>query len=309
MILSLLKKYVWVLNLLLIAGIAYSLATILGGGIDRRLSADSALKPPSDPSPSDDSAIQLAERNAAGQSAYDVIIERNIFGLASVSSGSSDVDPEQARLSTLNLQLLATVLGENSIAVIKNTDTGKSRSYFEGEVIDVVQTEKVKLSKIGNCIVVVERREAEKIKCKNINDKQVADASPVFNNQPTPIQNLRDRIASGGSETRGIKEVNEGVYEIEQKMLDELLSDPNQLLTQARVIPQADGLKMFAIRPSSIFFKIGLRNGDTIHEINKVKLNNIENALSLFEDLRGQSSFSLDITRRGQRVTYEYKVK
>jgi general secretion pathway protein C len=110
-------------------------------------------------------------------------------------------------------------------------------------------------------------------------------------------------------EIEGVKQVSEGTYEIDQEMLDEALSDTNQLLTQARAIPQEDGLRFFAIRPNSIFFKIGLRNGDVIHKINEVELDNIENALKLFEELRGQTHFSIDLTRRGQNLTYEYTVK
>jgi len=103
--------------------------------------------------------------------------------------------------------------------------------------------------------------------------------------------------------------VSEGVYEVDQKMLEEALSDPNQLMTQARAIPQDDGLKFFAIRPNSVFFKIGLRNGDVLHSINDVELDNIENAFSIFEELRGQTHFNIDLSRRGQNFTYEYTIK
>lgn len=311
MILSLVKKYIWVINLILIAALAYTLAQIVNDKVRGKVSTLPKLKHQSAHTNKDKA---IARSNMTDLSSYDVIMERNIFGLASTSFGSSDVDPETARLSTLNLQLLATVIkaGDKSIAVVKNVDSGKARSYGEGDVIDIVQSEKVKLSKIGNCIIIVERKEAEKIKCKNINDEQVAAAPSQLNVDSSPlIQGLRnrDRDRSSGSDAKGIKEVSEGVYEVEQRMLDELLGDPNQLVTQARVIPQDDGLKLFAIRPSSVFFKIGLRNGDTIHEINRVKLDNIENALSLFEELKNQNQFSIDITRRGQRLTYEYRVK
>src|SRR3990172_7452742 len=57
-----------------------------------------------------------------------------------------------------------------------------------------------------------------------------------------------------GSSGLSVREVSEGVYEVDQKMLEEALSDPNQLMTQARAIPQDDGLKFFAIRPNSVFF-------------------------------------------------------
>ena len=92
-------------------------------------------------------------------------------------------------------------------------------------------------------------------------------------------------------------------------MLEDLLGDPNQFVNQARVIPQENGLRFFAIRPNSIFFKIGIRNGDILHRINDVELDNVENALQLFEELRGASSFKVDLTWGGQNLTYEYVVR
>ena len=95
---------------------------------------------------------------------------------------------------------------------------------------------------------------------------------------------------------------------IERKMLDELLDDPSALINQARVVPQQDGLRFFGIRPSSIFFKIGLRNGDTVHKINEVELSDVQNALGVFGQLKNESDFSIDFTRRGKKLSYAYNV-
>ena len=92
-------------------------------------------------------------------------------------------------------------------------------------------------------------------------------------------------------------------------MLENLLSDPSKIIQQARVIPQDDGLRFFGIRSNSIFWKIGIKNGDTLHSINNVELNNLEKALTVFEELRYQNSFTIDLTRAGQKYTYQYTVK
>jgi hypothetical protein len=38
-------------------------------------------------------------------------------------------------------------------------------------------------------------------------------------------------------------------------------------------------------------------------------LNNVEKALNVFEELRSQSSFTIDFTRAGKDYTYEYTVR
>jgi type II secretion system protein C len=309
MITSVLKRHIWVVNLILIVGISYTLAQIVNDRIKGGLSNTKPGTTTSSES-ADQKLGQLSSR-----SSYEIILKRNIFGLQSTTSGNSLI--QDAPQTTLNLELLGTAIepGERSIAIIKNLDTNKVRGYLEGELIDIIQSERVKLAKIENCRALVERSDgAETIKCK----KDLDETASSINTKSRlgQVSGLdRSSIASGRSsvlpksEAEGIKEVNEGEYEIDRKMLEELLSDPNQLLTQARVIPQEDGLRFFAIRPNSIFFMIGLRNGDILHKINDVEMSNVENALSLFEELRGESQFNINLTRRGQKFTYEYSVK
>ena len=316
MIASVIKRYIWVINLILLAGISYTIAKIATDRIKDAVTppvseafASSMLSPENR---LDGNLKQLSPR-----SSYNVILTKNIFNLKRTSLGSSGLSVNEVPQTKLKLELLGTVLGgSGKSAIIKNLDTGKVRGYVEGELIDIVISESVELARIENCIAIVERGEGpETIKCK----KDIGGISSVVSqSQPGQIGapnriERRDKSSKEktqtGAENMDVREVSEGVYEVDQKMLEEALSDPNQLMTQARAIPQEDGLKFFAIRPNSVFFKIGLRNGDVLHSINDVELDNIENAFSIFEELRGQTHFSMDLSRRGQNFTYEYTIK
>ncbi|MGH7800274.1 MAG: type II secretion system protein GspC [Thermodesulfobacteriota bacterium] len=317
MIASVIKKYIWIINLILLAGISYTIAKTVTDRIKEVVTpptsealAFSKLSP--------ENPLDSNFKHSSPRSSYDVILKRNIFNLKRTSLGSSGLSVNEVPQTKLNLELLGTVLGASGkSAIIKNLDAGKVRGYVEGELIDIVTSESVKLTRIESCIAIVERGEGpETIKCK----KEIGVTSSVVS-QPQPGQRgvssrlgqTRERISKEKTqaevETADVREVSDGVYEVNQKMLEEALSDPNHLVTQARAIPQEDGLKFFAIRPNSIFFKIGLRNGDVIHKINDVEMDNIENAFSLFEELRGQTNFSINLSRRGQNLTYEYTIK
>lgn len=316
MIASVIKKYIWVINLILLAGISYTTAKIVTDRIKEAVTpsvseafAYSRLSP--------ENRLDGNLKHSSPRSSYNVILTKNIFNLKRTSLGSSGLSVNEVPQTTLKLELLGTVLGgSGKSAIIKNLDTGKVRGYVEGELIDIVTSENVKLARIENCIAMVERGEGpETIKCK----KDIGGASSVVSqSQPGQIgapnrierrdKSSREKTQTG-AENVDVREVSEGVYEVDQKMLEEALNDPNQLMTQARAIPQEDGLKFFAIRPNSVFFKIGLRNGDVLHSINDVELDNIENAFSIFEELRGQTHFSIDLSRRGQNFTYEYTIK
>ena len=62
----------------------------------------------------------------------------------------------------------------------------------------------------------------------------------------------------------------------------------------------ADGFKLYAIRPSSVFSRLGLANGDGVRAINGYELTSPDKALEMFTKLRAVAELTLDITRRGQ---------
>ncbi|MGH7884244.1 MAG: type II secretion system protein GspC [Thermodesulfobacteriota bacterium] len=309
MILSLLKKYIWVINVILIVMIAYVIAGIISNKIKTEINPKRTLI-------NDNTEIENKYKNIKTKvplrKNYDAIIERNLFGVGIGSEEYADgsLSDDSAPNTSLNLELLGTFLKPDgdSIAIIKNLDNGKIDSYMEGNPIDIITNEKVQMKKVDNCRAVIERRSkgSESILCNK--DLKFAAVNEIDkNNRANSIDNNSPAESSDDSE-EGIKKVEEGVYQIERKKLDELLEDPSDLIKQARVIPQDDGLRFFGIRPSSIFFKIGLRNGDTLHRINEVALNDVQNALTVFADLKDQSEFSIDFTRRGKKQSNQYSV-
>lgn len=313
MFLSYLKKYIVVVNLILIAALAYVFAQIVNDRIKERIS------PPLEAAASDSispGAVYTDQKPnlRSSRSSYDVILDRNIFGLKSTSSAPSNLNPDEVPQTTLNLELLGTVIkpGVEASAIIKNLDNGKIQNYVEGEIVDIITSERVELSRIESCIAVLNRSEGpETIRCKRGNNNFSPNLGTNLLDSGGISDAIRRSLEESGlnKENEGIREVGEGAYEVDRDTLEGLLSDPNQLITQARVIPQEDGLRFFAIRPNSVFSKIGIRNGDTLNRINDVNLDNVENAFRLFEELRGQGSFRVNLTRRGQNLTYQYTVK
>ena len=315
MLISLFKKHTWAINLFLVAVLAYIIAQIVIDNIRGKMPTLPHEAAASSKSVRVENYVRT-EKGLASRKSYDIILNRNIFGLKNTSSANSS-GIENVPQTTLNLELLGTVINpsKSSVAVIKNVDSGRVNGYGLDELIDIIQSEKVKVVRIENCVAVLERigEGPETIRCKK--DLREESSSDQVASRTTPISGSSEtRTAKGDSKSLtqnadGINQIDEGVYEIDRKMMDELLSNPNDILTKARVVPHDDGLRFFAIRPNSIFSKIGIRNGDTVHSINDVGLDNVENAFSLFEELKGQSKFSIDLTRRGKRMTYEYTVK
>ena len=303
MLLSLFKKYVWLVNLILIVAIAYVVALAINDKV-----SDGIYSPSKDIHSVDGSSDKFVRLKTTqpNRAYYEVILTRNIFGLENTSfsdTNSADGASGDAPKTNLSIELLGTHLNikGDSIAVLKNTESGKINGYTDGEVIDIITDEKVKLLGVDNCKAIIDRKVegTETIYCKK--EVNLAKETKSTEKKKTPISTSNDTKG-------GIKQLSEDKWMIERKMLDELLDDPSALINQARVVPQQDGLRFFGIRPSSIFFKIGLRNGDTVHKINEVELSDVQNALGVFGQLKNESDFSIDFTRRGKKLSYAYNV-
>jgi general secretion pathway protein C len=111
-----------------------------------------------------------------------------------------------------------------------------------------------------------------------------------------------------------VKQVSDSEFVIDEEEVESALGNINQLLTQIRVVPnfqdgKADGFKVFAIKPQSIFAKIGLKNGDVIRKVNDQDITSPEKAFGVFQELRNEKNLTVEISRRGQNQSLNYEIR
>jgi membrane-associated protease RseP (regulator of RpoE activity) len=102
--------------------------------------------------------------------------------------------------------------------------------------------------------------------------------------------------------------------EIARALLDRLLANTTVLATSARFVPsikdgKPNGFKLYAIRPSSIFGKIGLQNGDTITAVNGLDMTTPDHALEAYTKLRNAKHLTISVERRGENLTFDYEIR
>jgi type II secretory pathway component PulC len=93
-------------------------------------------------------------------------------------------------------------------------------------------------------------------------------------------------------------------YEVPRSTIDQLLAHPDQYARQARIVPsvrygQPDGFKLYAISTGSLWFAIGLANGDTIRSVNGHDLSTPDKALELYTKLKDATELRILVGRRG----------
>lgn len=314
MVLFVLRKYVWVVNVLLIVAIAYSVSAMINNGLRDKIESDKVGLTGEHVYEEKYGRVKIPYRS---RGYYDSILKTNLFGVGGYAGQIETGDFSEVfeggitPKTSLKLELLGTFIlrsrtnsaANKSIAVIKNMENSKIKGYSEGQLVDLVASEKVEVVKIDDCEVTIRRAEGpELITCGNEIESVFAKSFPSSPERNKPY------VKSKKSSALGVSKVSEGLYQVERRMFEELLAEPSSLITEAKIVPRDDGIKIFGVKSRSVFYKMGLRNGDIVHQINEVALNDVQSALSLFTDLRGQSEFTVDFTRGGKRKSNRYTV-
>jgi general secretion pathway protein C len=131
---------------------------------------------------------------------------------------------------------------------------------------------------------------------------------------PSPPGDPTDDEDAVAAALERIKKTSDTSYEIPQDVIDIVLNSPTALMRSARVVPavkdgQARGFRLYAIRPSSLYAKIGLQNGDTVVKLNGMDLISADKALEAYTKLQGAKKVVVELERRGQPVQLTYTVK
>jgi type II secretory pathway component PulC len=102
-----------------------------------------------------------------------------------------------------------------------------------------------------------------------------------------------------------IEKVDDTHVKVPKATVNKLMADPMAYSKGARVVPAIkygvpSGLKLYAIRPGSLYARFGFMNGDTISAINGENLTSADKALELYTKLRSATELSFNVVRRGQ---------
>ena len=131
--------------------------------------------------------------------------------------------------------------------------------------------------------------------------------------EPIVMGDVGGRDPLDGDVDRGVRCTGQRC-EIDRSLVDKLLSNTTMLATAARFVPsikdgRPNGFKLYAIRPSSIFGKISLQNGDTVKTINGMDMSTPDQALGVYTKVRSASHLTVGVERRGETVTLDYTIR
>lgn len=223
---------------------------------------------------------------------YRDIISRDLFrtqpAKAEKKATSPQYDTENLETAQLDARLWGTVSGNDSTryAVIETKDSTNRRQqnlFREGDTIDQAVIKRILRDK-----VVV-----------SLNGQRQLLLLEDFKSQARRRLPRRRPAAGNAVYRRAIR----------RSTINKAVSNVGQLMTQAKIIPRNDGLAISAIKPGSLFRRLGLRNGDVIEGVNGRAIQSVDDALSIYNKFRNDSSVTVAIKRRGRRRTFRYTIR
>ena len=297
------KRYLWVRNTLFLCMLSFLAAKIGNTLIFSRIALPQSTSEPTEVVGSRPTQAEKKSLNT-----YSLISRRNIFNsrytgeTSGTGGGSGQKTSAPLKKAELNVKLIGTVSGsrENSFAIIED---GSTRTQLLYQIDDTIQ-EQARIIDISRCKVVLARDgNQEVLECPE-------EGAPEEKSAAVAYGEGTERTVPAA----GVKMISETEFLIDQNEVESAMNNINQLLTQIRVVPsfqdgKPNGFKVFAIKPDSLFSKVGLKNGDVIQKVNGRDISSPETALQAFQDLRNEKSISVEMLRRGGPQSLRYEIR
>jgi general secretion pathway protein C len=106
------------------------------------------------------------------------------------------------------------------------------------------------------------------------------------------------------------KESKENTFKISKKKVFEEISS-GEFLKYMSLMPSKNppGLKVTYVKPNSLIYRLGLRRGDIITNINDISIRTPEDSFSAFERLKNSDSVTITVLRNGSKVELRYELE
>ena len=317
------RKYFWVVNLLFLACAAYFSSRIAGALIERKLQppvaamlspekakvVETAKKGGVSPEAlSKLTGIEIPKEQLSAEAAAEAerqAAEARAAEEKSASEGGEAAADEVLERSSLRAKLLGTTLAnvaEWSIATLLDMDASKASPY---RVDDEILGAKIVSIELRRVIVVNEGR------------REYIDATEPSGGSGRPAVKAppkKDNKSAEPSDASGIRATAANTYEVPRDELQKAMDNMSQLASQARIVPsfkngESQGFKIFAIKPNSLYTKLGIQNGDIIKRVNGFDINSPDKALELYSKLQSSNRIEIEFERGNTAVRKTYNIR
>ncbi|HVV85861.1 MAG TPA: type II secretion system protein GspC [Kofleriaceae bacterium] len=228
------------------------------------------------------------------------LVARNMFCSDCPPPAGPAAGPPPAGAPPPPLTLLATHVGADSLAFVRNLDTEAEGAYRVGQ----------RITGAGE-LVAIHRRSID-VRTAGGDLAHVSldgpAASPAAAAAAAPAAPTAP--AAAATDPR-IHRVADDTFEIDRSLITDALT--GRAPAGIRVVPStaggiSDGFRVATVTPGSVYAAIGLARGDVIRGVNGLALDSLDKAMDAVTRLRDASSIELAVSRNGRPVTLRYQL-
>jgi general secretion pathway protein C len=312
---SIFKQYSWLVDLIAVLFCSFFLAKIVGVYLGKTLEykrSIAVLKP-----------VEKGPEEVLGPdiSEYKIILERNIFdstelppeeGAVEGEAGTEGVPTGEAVKTALDIKVIGVlVVGDgkdnrSSTTVVGPGGKGSPNVYAVGDAESFATN--TKLTKVA----------PDRIEFLNSGRLEYAEVGGDFGASIFGPPPRGEVVAAATPEKKEpaasmVKAEGGGKFAIDQKEIENAMSNLDKLYTDIRAVPnfeggKVSGMKVLSVRSGSLFSKLGLQRGDILQRINGIELD-VRKGFEIFNQLKDQKSLTVDLIRQGSQQTFEYEVR
>jgi type II secretion system protein C len=187
--------------------------------------------------------------------------------------------------------------GDKSIAIIRRNRERESQMYRKGEMIDAYEVVKIERHRVflsdGLSTSVLPMYYKHTV--RKISTIRTAAPKQESSNEYSSAKQFKKVLSRSDVENRVFSKVNE-------------------ILTQIAISPymvngQMQGLRLIRVPNESIVFELGGRSGDIIKRVNGHELNQVDQMYKLWENIKDDSSITVDLERKNQMFSYNFEIR
>ncbi len=234
---------------------------------------------------------------------YSPIFARNLFNSQGIipgdTAGNGPVDASSPPIrTTLPFNLIGTLILRDEIKSIATIEDKSQSLVIPVRVEDEIPS-KIRILKI----------EARKVIFLNLSSNR-----REFIDLPEDANATNPRITlSSPTKGPGVEKLAPTQYAITRGEVDKALGNLNEILTQARCLPNFKqgmpaGYRCFQIVPGSIYDKLGMHNDDVIIKINGQDLSDPGQAFQQLSSLKESNHFEMQVERNGRPLSFVYDI-
>jgi type II secretion system protein C len=312
---TIVKKYIWIINI-----IAAIFAAYIISGIVNDVIVYSIFKTPKIVTEPVKQAADFNPREPLKDEMAQVIVDRGLFNLDAVDNLITEpenpgdvekVNTEESIAEALDIQLIGTMVAADKEWSMATISTGKQTQIVR---IGLKVNDQVEILDIQRRYIVIQQNGETKIVklwAEKKNKPMNQQVTPQF--QQSQVENPENN-QPGQDYSKGVTKTGPFEFTVSKQMLEDNLNDLSKLGMDARIVPnyvnnKYEGFKLIGIRPNSLYRAIGMRSGDIIKSINGEPIDSPNKAIQLFETMKNSSEITLGIERRGQKQDMTYTIQ